>query len=86
MTGNSQLLSRFFPFFLFSAAVAQSRTHPCLQRGAHSFPVDVTVKAVDSGAPHTGLLVTAHGVDVSELTGQWRHFVVIANTRREKRR
>lgn len=74
-------------FFFFSAAVALSRTHPCLQRGALGFPVDVTVEAVDGGGAHrTGLLVTAQGVDVPELTGQRRHFIVVADTGREARR
>lgn len=65
-----------------------SRTHPCLEGGALSFPVDVTMKAVDSGggAHHIGLLVSAEGVNVSELTGQRRHFVIVADTRRETRR
>lgn len=84
MTGNSQQCAVLFFFFLIFAAVAWPSAHPCLQRGALSFPVDVTVKAVDSGAHHTVFLVTAHGVDVSELTGQWRHFVIIANARVEK--
>lgn len=42
------------------------------------------MEAVDDGggAHHAGLLVTAQGVNISKLTGQWRHFIIVADTKK----
>lgn len=53
----------------YSNSLTQDRTHPFLGCHVLSFPVDVIVEAIDSGAHNAVPLISAHWVHIPKLTG-----------------